>query len=175
MARASVEVRYNVDLGSVRRSIVRLFQMLDNEDNMRDQVLNQMRADLAFSVRSEITAYLSQRFPYEPVSEAAVGEQVEARISEIASTYDDWVMNRLESWMSAIYSLLDVHLWVGAQDEDSGVVDIPLVADAIGLNAWIWNLDLSESPFLRIDAVSKMHKSMVILSHLYSLSVPQLA
>jgi len=175
VARASVEVRYAVDHGSVRRSFLRLFEMLHDEGSTRDEVSNQIRADLSFSVRSEVTPYLAGRFPHESISQATVDRHIRARVDEIASTYDNWVANSLESWMLTIYPVLDPNVWVGAGDEEAGVVDISLVADAIGLNAWVWNLDLNESPFLRIDAVSRMHKSMVILSHLYSLSVPQMA
>lgn len=141
----SQEVRYSVDHGAVRRSLMILFDLLADEDNERDQFMGQIRADVRVPVEYEVSRHWEQRAVAGVLMPSASLEQLmEERIREILLMFEEWMEAELESWMASIYPTLDPRIWLGS-GEASGVVDVSLVADAIGLIVWVWNLNLQES------------------------------
>jgi hypothetical protein len=131
----SQEVRYSVDHGAVRRSLMILFDLLADEDNERDQFMGQIRADVRVPVEYEVSRHWEQRAVAGVLMPSASLEQL---IREILLMFEEWMEAELESWMASIYPTLDPRIWLGS-GEASGVVDVSLVADAIGLIVWVWN------------------------------------
>jgi hypothetical protein len=122
-----------------------LFDLLADEDNERDQFMGQIRADVRVPVEYEVSRHWEQRAVAGVLMPSASLEQLmEERIREILLMFEEWMEAELESWMASIYPTLDPRIWLGS-GEASGVVDVSLVADAIGLIVWVWNLNLQES------------------------------
>ena len=54
-----------------------------------------------------------------------------------------------------------------------GAIDILLLADAVELNGYMWNLEPGQSPFRRLDVVGGVvDTGMLVLSELYAQSMP---
>jgi hypothetical protein len=95
-------------------------------------------------------------------------------VAEILNRIRFWFENELEPWMGSIYPTLDETVWLGER-YSTGAIDILLLADALGLNAYEWNLEIGASPFRRLDVVGRCDTGMLVLSELYAQSVGAIA
>ncbi len=96
---------------------------------------------------------------------------VSAERDAILGRYRVWLAEDLEPWMLSVYPILNENVWVGERDEPAGVIDVLLLADAMGLYAYNWQLDLEHSPFRRLDVVVASDPALVVLAELYSQSI----
>ncbi len=71
-----------------------------------------------------------------------------------AATTESWLDSDLQPWMESIYPVLDEEVWLGPADQEAGVIDLLLLADAVGLSAYSWDLPVGISPFRRLDVVA---------------------
>jgi hypothetical protein len=93
----------------------------------------------------------------------------------VVARYAAWLAETLEPWMASIYPVLQANVWVGARDEPGGVINMLLLADAIGLQAYSWNLEVEASPFQRIDVIAASDPALMVLAELYAYSIPTYA
>ncbi|MGO9156411.1 hypothetical protein [Mycobacterium sp.] len=128
---------------------------------VRDQVARQLRE----------SAELRQVFEEE---RGGLGPLTDAGVAEILNRIRLWFENELATWMGSIHPTLDETVWLGER-YGTGAVDILLLADAFGLNAYEWNLEIGASPFRRLDIVGRCDTGMLVLSELYAQSVGAIA
>jgi hypothetical protein len=173
LAQASTEERRKVDLSAVREAIRRLFGLLRNETPSHEDFLNRIDSELSEAVRDEVWRQMRQRdnaFNYWN-ERGGVDAGVSAERDAILGRYRAWLAEDLEPWMLSIYPILNENAWVGERDEPSGVIDVLLLADAMGLYAYNWQLDLERSPFRRLDVIVSSDPALVVLAELYSQSI----
>lgn len=126
---------------------------------MRDQVARQLR----------FSGGLRDIFEDE---RGGLDEMTTAGVGEIISRVGNWIRMEMPSWMASIHPHLDETVWLGEAYTTRGAIDTVLFADALGLNAYVWNLQPGESPFRRLDVVGGADTSMLVLSELYAQSTP---
>jgi len=174
LARASADQRGAVELDTVRESVRRLFGLLRDERPRREEFLGRIAREVEEPVRDDIGRQLRQRpnaYAYWD-ERGGIDAATSTEVGAIVERYRRWLTAELEPWMASIYPVLDENVWVGARDETGGVVDVLLLADAIGLQAYNWNLDLERSPFQRPDFVAATDPALVVLAELYAQSIP---
>ncbi len=128
---------------------------------MRDQVSRQLRGS------DQLREVFEERGDLNGLTNAG--------LAEILNRVRRWFENDLEAWMTKIYPTLDETVWLGERYGTTGAIDILLLADAVGLNAYVWNLQIGEPPFRRLDVVGRSDTGMLVLSELYSQSLPAIA
>jgi hypothetical protein len=169
LAQASVQRRAAIDLSIVREAVRRLFELLHDE-TARGQFLAQVAVEVAEPVRDEIERQRGQRnnaYSYW-LERGGLDAVAAAESQKIVNRYGRWLTEGLEPWMVSIYPVLNEDVWVGARDDPGGVVDMLLLADAIGLQAYNWNLDMNRSLFHRLDLVAASDPGLVVLGECYS-------
>jgi hypothetical protein len=173
VAQASSERRGQVDLSSVREAVRRLFGLLQDQEGARSELLERIRTEAAEPVRDDVFRQIRQRdnasryWDERGGVEGAAATELETLVGRFAS----WLEFQLGPWLETIYPVLDAHVWVGARDEPGGILDTLLLADAIGLHAFSWGMQVDESPFRRLDVVAGAEPGMVVLAELYSQAV----
>jgi hypothetical protein len=173
VAQASVEERRRINLDAVREAVRRLFGLLRDEEPSREEFLSRIEGEVTEAIRDEILRQIRQRdnaFDYWQARGGVDAGAITER-NAIISRFRSWLADDLEPWMAAIYPVLNENVWVGARDEPAGVVDVLLLADAIGLYAYNWNLDVERSPFRRLDVIAASDTALVVLAELYSESI----
>jgi hypothetical protein len=173
LAQASLRHRSDVDLRGLRYSFRRVFRLLRDDDDDREDFVRHVRTEVREPIRDEVARQMRSRELARSYFEAHGGleRMTEDRVAEVAGLYSSWLDEQLQPWMSAIYPVLDEEVWLGASDEESGVIDLLLLADAVGVNAYSWNMEIGDSPFRRLDVVLRMDPPLVVLSDLYATSV----
>jgi hypothetical protein len=173
LAQASLRYRSDVDLRGLRYSLRQVFRLLRDADDDRQEFVRHVRTEIRTPIRDEVARQMRSRELATSYFEAHGGleRMAEDRTSEVARLYAAWLDEQLQPWMSAIYPVLDEEVWLGAPDQESGVIDLLLFADAVGVNAYSWNMEIGDSPFRRLDMALRMDPPMVVLSDLYATSV----
>jgi hypothetical protein len=95
-----------------------------------------------------------------------------AGVAEILNRIRHWLEDDLPAWMVGIYPILDETVWLGETGGTPGAIDILLLADGVGLNAYVWNLTVGDSPFKRLDIVGQAEMGMLVLTELYAQAAP---
>lgn len=175
LAQASESRRRSIDTQSLRESIRKLFSLL-SDDQQRDDFCDNAREQLREPVRDEVfRMWRASDEARRALDERGGVEGVAAsEVDDITSRIRDWLDHGLEPWMRQIHPALDERVWVGDRDEVGGVIDVLLMADAVGVNAYTWNMSVEESPYRRLDVVARIPLGLLVLSQLYTetLSVP---
>jgi hypothetical protein len=96
-------------------------------------------------------------------------------VREIMDRIASWLSDDLGEWMAMIHPEVDETVWLGERFTSGGAIDILLLADAVGLTAYMWNFETGESPFRRLDVVGRLDTGMLVLSELYAQSLPAVA
>lgn len=172
-AEASRRYRYEVDPRALRYSLRRLFALRDDEHE-RQALVGHIEQEVRSPLLEEVARQMRDRPAADFYFEAHGGlERITAdRVAEVAGYYASWLDGGLEPWMASVYPVVDEGAWLGEADDEAGVIDLLLLADAVGLNAYSWGLEIGASPFRRLDIVMRMDVPMVVLTHLYALSAP---
>lgn len=177
VALASEPWRRSIDADSLRESVHRLFRLLHDEDSARAQFLDRAQDVVREPVRDQVARQLRESAGLRQVFEeerGGLGPLTDSGVAEILNRIRLWFEDGLEAWMDSIHPTLDETVWLGER-YSTGVIDILLLADAIGLNAYEWNLEIGESPFRRLDIVGRCDTAMLVLSELYAQSVGAIA
>jgi hypothetical protein len=177
VALASEPWRRSIDADSLRRSVRRLFRLLRDEESARAEFLDRAGDEVRVPVRDQVARQLRESAELRQVFEeerGGLGPLTDAGVAEILNRIRFWFENELEPWMGSIYPTLDETVWLGER-YSTGAIDILLLADALGLNAYEWNLEIGASPFRRLDVVGRCDTGMLVLSELYAQSVGAIA
>jgi len=174
LANASNQQRGAIQLNVLRDAIRRLFALLRDEDTSRRDFLDRVATDVQERVLDEANRHTSQRNNAYDHWQELGGPQAaaDAERDSIVQRYSLWLGEDLKPWMEAIYPVLDEVVWVGAPEDQSGLIDVLLLADSIGLQAYNWNLELDRSPFRRLDVVVAGDPGLVVLAEVYSEMIP---
>jgi hypothetical protein len=177
VAAASERWRRSIRPDSLRESVRRLFKLLRDEDSARANFLDRAADELRDPVQEQVARQLRGSDALREVFEDERGgldALTLAGIAEILDRVRRWFENDLQAWMAQIHPTLDETVWLGERP-GTGAIDILLLADAVGLNAYVWNLQIGASPFGRLDIVSRCDTGMLVLSELYAQSLPAIA
>jgi hypothetical protein len=147
--------------------------LLPRRETIREEFLARIADEMHEPVRDEVARQMRQRGNASEYwqSHGGLDRATAAERDAIVGRYRLWLADGLEPWMLSIYPILDENVWVGARDEPGGVIDVLLLADAIGLQAYNWSQDLERSPFRRLDVVAASDPALVVLAELYSQSI----
>lgn len=172
LAQASSRHRGEVDLQTVREAVRRLFALMVDR-SARAQFLERISIEVHQPVLDDVARQIRQRRNASRYWEERGGVlgAAEAETNAIVRRFGDWIEFRLPGWLESIWPVLDEDVWVGARDESGGMVDVLLLADALGVNAYSWNLHVEESPFRRLDVVAGSSPALVVLGESYCQSV----
>ncbi len=173
VAAASRDVRRRVEIRSVEETMRSLFALLGDSDEQAS-FLDRAYVAIEEMVAAEMSQYLANRPEVAEETELRGGSaDLEAsRSAQIVSGNRDFLENGLYQWMEGIYENVNADLWLGASDDVGGIIDLRLIGDAIGLNAWSWGLEPTDSPFLRYDSATSMPLPFVVMMERYGRSVP---
>lgn len=173
VAAASESWRRALDAGSLRESLRRLFKLLRDEDARADFVA-QAEDELREPVRDQVARQLRQSDALREIFDERgdLEALTLAGVAGILNRIRGWLENELNAWMVGIYPVLDETVWLGETAGAGGAIDILLLADGVGLNAYVWNLSVGDSPFKRLDIVGQAEIGMLVLTELYSQAAP---
>jgi len=174
LAQASADQRGAVELDTVRESVRRLFGLYRDERPRREDFLGRIAYEVREPVQDEVGRQMRQRpnaYAYWE-ERGGLDGATSTEVDAIVERYRRWLIGGLLPWMVSIHPVLDENVWVGARDEPGGMVDVLLLADAIGLQAYSWSLDPQRSPFRRLDVVAGADPGLVVLAELYAQSIP---
>lgn len=176
LAQASSGHRGEVDLQTVRDAVRRLFSLM-GDPGERAQFLERIAGELSQPVLDDVARQIRQRDNASRYWDERGGVRgaAQAETNAIILRFGDWLEHQLAGWLESIYPVLNPDVWVGAHDEANGMVDVLLLADALGVNAYSWNLHVEESPFRRLDVVSGSSPALVVLGESYCQSVSAFA
>jgi hypothetical protein len=176
VASASEAWRRAILPDSVRRAVQQLFRLRQDESE-RAEFCEVIAGELEEPVRDQVRRQIAYSGEMHRLFEERGGENVliEAGINEIVVRIRSWLDSELDGWMMSIHDQLDETVWLGEPDSPSGVVDIALIADALGLNAYRWNAEVGSSPFRRLDIAATTATGLLVLSELYAQSMPVIA
>jgi hypothetical protein len=175
VAHASRAHRYAIEAGAVREAIRGLFRLLESSadrDGFAERVVEYARPEMADLVHRQTSERVAMRTEFEDAGgEYAMTE--EEYLGQIRDDLLGWLTGGLASWMTSIRPELDVISWLGPDRP----VDVPLLADAIGLNRYTWDLADRESPFQRLHLVRTATPEMLVLTELcgQSMAMPAYA
>ncbi|MDX3192078.1 hypothetical protein PV458_27020 [Streptomyces sp. MN03-5084-2B] len=173
IAVASEPWRRAIDPGSVRHAVHRLFALRENE-YQRNELCDAAAGELWEPVRDQVNRQIANSDRMYPVFEERGSETAltEAGVGEIVERIRAWLETELDGWMRTIHERLDERLWLGDQHGSPGVIDVALLADALGLNAYVWNAPVGASPFRRLDMTAATPIGILVLSELYAQAIP---
>jgi hypothetical protein len=176
VAAASESWRRAVSPDSLRESVRRLFRLLQDEDSAIGDFLGQAEDELREPLRDQVQRQLRRSDAQREVFDERGGLDAltNTGLDEILNRLRRWLENDLEAWMARIHPTLDETVWLGER-YGTGAIEILLLADAVGLNAYVWNIQIGEPPFRRLDIVGRCDTGMLVLSELYSQSLPAIA
>ena len=163
------------DPTALREALHRLFALLRDDDSARNDFLTRVAEEVRGPVRDRADLQIQRSDALSEVFEARGGLETltEEGVRGIIVRVGRWLTNDLGVWMTQIHSTVDETVWLGEQFSGGGAIDILLLADAVGLNAYMWNLEPGESPFRRLDVVGGVADTgMLVLSELYAQSMP---
>jgi len=174
LARASEQQRRQIQPAAMREALRQLFRLLRDEDAARDNFLQRAVAELAQPVLDHVTRQVQQSDALGPVLNERGGIDALAEASSwgIISRVSQWISDDLAGWMAQIHTPVDETLWLGERFANGGAIDLLLLADGIGLFSYMWDLAPRESPFRRLEVVGGVDTGMLVLSQLYSQSMP---
>jgi len=174
LANASNQQRAAIQINVLRDAIRRLFALLHDEDTSRHDFLDRVATEVQEPVLDEANRHTSQRKNANDHWRGLGGPQAaaDAERDAIVQRYSTWLGEDLKPWMESIYPVLDEVVWVGAPEDQGGLIDVLLLADSIGLQAYNWNLELDRSPFRRLDAVAAGDPGLVVLAEVYAEMIP---
>jgi hypothetical protein len=173
VASASEEWRRSVRPDTLEEALRRLFRIRDDEEKRAD-FLVRATEELDEPVRDQIARQLRHsgnlRSAFE--EQGGLDALTTAGVGEIVGRVRDWIRAEMRGWMASIHPEVDETVWLGEPYTTTGAIDSLLLADALGLNAYVWNLLPGESPFRRLDIVGGADTGMLVLSELYAQSTP---
>lgn len=143
----------------------------------RNELLARAADDLHEPVRDQVARQLRNSDQARELFEERgdLAQQTETGVQEIVERIRQFLEHDLRNWMQLIHPTLNEEFWVGDRDSPQGVIDLLLLGDALGLNAYVWNADPSESPFRRLDMVARSDLGLLVLGELYAQSAPAVA
>lgn len=174
LAAASEDRRRFIRSDALKETLRRLFRLKDDEESRAD-FLVRASEEVEEPVRDQVARQLRFSGGLRDIFEDERGGldgMTTAGVGEIISRVGDWIRTDMPSWMASIHPDLDETAWLGEAYTTRGAIDMVLFADALGLNAYVWNLQPGESPFRRLDVVGGADTSMLVLSELYAQSTP---
>jgi hypothetical protein len=173
LAQASLPWRGRVDITVLRDAVRMLFSLRDSA-NARGTFVGRVDDEVAAPIRDAVERQLAERQNSSRYWEERGGEEaaVEAERSVIRSRVASWLDNDLEQWMRTVLPVLDENVWVGARDEVGGVIDLLLLADAVGVFGYSWNIVPERSPFSRLDVVAGAQLPLLVVAELYAQGMP---
>lgn len=173
VAAASERWRRAVIPDVIRESVRRLFRLRERQSE-RDEFCNEVAEQVWEPVRDQVRRQIRNSGRMYRVFEERGGEEAvtEAGVTEIVTRIRHWLDQELEDWMAEIHDTVDETRWLGERHGAPGVIDILLLADALGLAAYAWNAEVGASPFRRLDMVAGMPTGLLVLSELYAQSMP---
>lgn len=173
LAQASSEYRAHVDLESVREAVRRVFGLMNDTEDARQVFIERIAAGVTEPLRDDVARQIRQRDNASRYwdEHGGIDEAVRRERAAIVGRFEMWLDTELRAWLQTIYPVLNPQVWVGDRDEPGGVVDVLLLADSLGVNAYSWNMPADESPFRRLDVVAGADPAMVVLAETYSQSI----
>jgi len=171
VANASADHRGQVRTDAVRETVRRLIGLL--EESERRDFLEHAAAEASEPIRA-VADEMYRRDNIMQYWDERGGVEIAASVELdlLIDRYQACLEFELRPWLAEIHPIIDADTWIGAQrDGAEGVVDPLLLADAIGLNAYNWNLEIGRSPFGQPDVVTAADPAMVVLSEVYSQTV----
>ncbi|QGN34891.1 hypothetical protein [Microlunatus sp. Gsoil 973] len=150
---------------------------MNDSEGARGKFLGRISEEVGEPVRDDVFRQIRQRENANRYWDGLGGVDGAARAETeaIVQRFGHWLEDQLEPWLASIYPVLDADVWVGDRDQSGGAVDTLLLADALGLHAYSWNMHVEETPFRRLDVVAGADASLVVLGETYSQSVPAVA
>jgi hypothetical protein len=172
IARASRPYRHAIEPRAVReaiRGLFRLVNLADERERFTDQVVDYVRPAVTDLVRRQVTERTRMREEFE----ARDGESmmVDSYLGQVAGDVRSWLDHGLADWMVSLRPDLDEGSWLGYQQS----VDVPLLADAVGLARYTWGLEDNESPFQRLHLARTAAPETLVLTELCGLPMPMRA
>ncbi len=176
LAVASERWRRSIRPESLRRAVRKMFGLLDDPAE-RSELLARAADELREPVRDQVARQLRNSDQSRELLEGRgnLSQQTEAGVQEITERIRQFLEHELRDWMQRIHPTLNMEFWIGDRDRSQGVIDLLLLGDALGLNAYVWNVDPSQSPFRRLDMVARGDLGLLILGELYAQSAPAVA
>jgi hypothetical protein len=148
--------------------------LLRDDDDARAGFLTRARETLQepVAVRAQEQIAESDRLGAVFDERGGLDALTNAGIQNIIDRVQWWFVNDLAGWMARIHEPVDETVWIGERFGSGGAIDILLLADAVGLNAYMWNLAHGQSPFEKLEVVVGVDTGMLVLSELYAQSMP---
>jgi hypothetical protein len=171
LAEASRRYRYSIHADGVRGALSLLFGLLSNTNDEIDRFYTRAADQLALSVAELISTQVSLRDSMRQVYEERGGQAEVARqyLDEVIAELRAWLTSDLAGWLAEINPDLSESRWL-----NDGLIDIALLADAIGLIMYTWDLPIGASPFSRLDMARQMPTGLLVLTETYTQAVPVL-
>lgn len=173
VAAASEHWRRSLDPASLREALRKLF-LLRSEATARSNFLTNIQAELVAPVSKAVDRQLSNSENMRSVFDDRGNRSmlIAAEVALIVDRLGTWLENELENWMAAIHYPVDESVWIGERFTQGGVIDLLLLADAVGLTSFAWNVQPGDPPFRRLDMVARADIGMLTVSELYAQSIP---
>ena len=170
LAQASQEKRNAVDPAALWEATLALF-LLREDGDAREQYLAGVGTTLRDALRDRYTDELQNR----PIAARVTGvddaEVLADRERDVMiEQLRGWLSTELTAWMAEIYPVVDKEVWLGDR-LGGGAIDLLLLADAIGLNAFAWDVEPDVQPFERLDIVASTEPGLLVLASLYAIGM----
>ncbi len=174
LARVSARWRREIFRESLYESLRRLFALLLDDNGARDEFLTRARETLhePVEVRAQEQMAQSDRLGLVFEERGGLDALTNTGIQNIIARVQQWFVDGLPDWMARIHEPVDQTVWIGERFGSGGAIDILLLADALGLNAYMWNLAPGQSPFEKLEVVVGVDTGTLVLSDLYAQSMP---
>jgi len=88
-------------------------------------------------------------------------------LDTVATELRSWLDDDLADWMAEINPRVDESVWI-----EDGLIDVELLADAIGLVRYDWGLPIGASPFSRVDMARQTPTGLLVLAETYTRATP---
>lgn len=141
----------------------------DERDTFRDQAVEYVTPEVTALVHRELTERDAMRAEFDAIG--GVAGLTDTYLGQIRDDLHHWLTSELGDWMSSLRAELDEDSWLYGDQP----VNIPLLADAIGLARYTWDLAVGESPYQRLHLVRTAAPEMLVLAELCGLGMPMTA
>ncbi|WP_280829849.1 hypothetical protein [Mycobacterium sp. OTB74] len=171
LAEASQPWRNSVDITVLTTAVAVLFELRRDTD-AREQYLTTVGDSLHEALRDGYTEELQNR----PIAATVTGSDNADVLAErerdgMIDQLRGWLTTQLEAWMAEIYPVVRMKDWLQANQPGGRPIDFLLLADAIGLNAYAWDVDPDFQPFKRLDIVAGTEPGLLVLASLYAIGM----
>ncbi|MCC3313645.1 hypothetical protein [Nocardia africana] len=167
LAEASAPWRNSINLGALVTAIRALFAIRENADLRETYLTDLVRSDLRDAVtaeiRSDFNARPAARLANEDV-EAVIADELDAIVDELRT----WLSTELTAWMAEIYPIVEVEDWLDDDRPGGRGIDLLMMADAIGLNSYMWHIDTTAPVFAHLNVVAGTEPGLLVLASLYA-------